>query len=66
MRIAKRDWRPFLNSAEKAELERLEKEASKIDGRRRELTAALNIIRNRCMQRALEHERRRGKQEVLL
>lgn len=44
-------WRRFLRDEEAAELARLETLATEIDSQRRNLTRAMNLIRNRVMVR---------------
>lgn len=61
-RNPKHQWRLFLTSDEAADLEVLEREAEKIDARRRQITAATTVIRNRCLQRALADQRRRERE----
>lgn len=45
------DWREYLNSRERVDLESLEKNAQHLDEQRRLLTAQIMLHRNRCVQR---------------
>ncbi len=45
------DWRNYLTSVERLDLEALEENAQKLDARRRELTAQITLHRNRCVRR---------------
>lgn len=48
---ARPNWRNFLTSTEAVDLEALEANAGDLDSRRRKITAELNLIRCRCIQR---------------
>lgn len=58
-----RDWREFLTSTERVEVEALEKNARDLDAKRKGLSHELLLHRSRCVQRrreAAERERRKG------
>jgi hypothetical protein len=46
-----RDWHEFLTSAERVEVEALEKNARILDQRRSAITRHLQLWRSRCLQR---------------
>lgn len=51
-RPQKHSWREHLTKEEAAELADIDRDAEKIDGDRRHLTARRNLIVNRAIQRA--------------
>lgn len=45
------DWHDYLLSSERHDLDALEANAQRLDGRRRAITRELTLIRNRCLKR---------------
>lgn len=58
-----RDWREFLTSTERVEVEALEKNAQDLDAKRKALSQAIFAHRSRCVSRRRDWELRQQRAE---